>query len=327
MEATHTPVMAAIKGSRKYPIDTAYFRDIVTPPQAYWLGFLAADLTLRPNNWTADLRLAARDRDHLMRFRSALRSEIPVRDYSVRLSQTGRSYPAASFAFTSKEMMADLRRHGLNPSTKSRTLRPWAGPPDLLPYWWLGLWDGDGSLPYCNRQKSHRVATLVGTREVVDGFVEFAESRCGPLAHHFHFHTNIWHVFFRRAPSVSVATLLYGQPHAAALALPRKLASAVELMHDPPRVSPMTGTTADGLAAMKVRFGTWRAVADHLQCSHEMLLRRVRTLGLARPRPYAGRTLDEFERLKSQHGTWASVARSLGGSEAGLQRARRQLAA
>jgi hypothetical protein len=257
--------MAVVGRGRTHTIDTAYFREIITPAQAYWLGFLAADLTVRTNGSTASLGLAAVDKPHVERFRSAIRSSAPIHEYSVYLKATNKTYPVAQFAFSSKEMMADLRRHGLEPSTKSQTLQPWSGPTDLRLYWWLGLWDGDGSFPRDKKRNiQRRWASIGGTRAVVDGFVSFVESYLGPQSPTIHYSTGVWHLRFRRGASVQIAKLLYGNPTAEQLALPRKLAAAKQLMAQKTLGRPFAGKSNAELTALKDQLGSWNAVARHL---------------------------------------------------------------
>jgi hypothetical protein len=68
----------------------------------------------------------------------------------------------------------DLVRQGILPN-KTGAEKPWAdGPEHLMPHYWRGMVDGDGSVP----GKSFSV-TLVGSYEVVAAFANWANATCG----------------------------------------------------------------------------------------------------------------------------------------------------
>jgi hypothetical protein len=91
-------------------------------------------------------------------------------------------------------MCRDLIRQGLNPQ-KSRHLAPPSGnvPVELLPHYWRGHFDGDGSISPCSNSDpggSWQVS-LLGTRGVVDGFISFVRERTGVRLHAGR-HVNVW---------------------------------------------------------------------------------------------------------------------------------------
>lgn len=151
------------------------FRVIDTPEKAYWLGFLNADGTIvgvNPGNLALQCSLARKDRAHLVKLRSFLGIEREIWDYEARtIGDVLRPY--SRLICQERPVVMDLVRHGILPNKTGRET-PWDGPADLMPHYWRGMVDGDGSVP----GKSFSV-TLVGSYEVVAAFIKWANAACG----------------------------------------------------------------------------------------------------------------------------------------------------
>lgn len=156
------------------------FRSIDTPELAYWLGFINADGTIvgvNPGNLALQVTLARKERNHLVKLRSFLGIEREIWDYEARtIGDVLRPY--SRLICQERPIMMDVVRHGILPN-KTGAEKPWDGPPRLMPHYWRGMVDGDGSVP----QKSFTV-TLAGSYEVVSAFVSWArtvsETRINP---------------------------------------------------------------------------------------------------------------------------------------------------
>lgn len=156
-----------------------YFDRIDTPDKAYWLGFIAADGCVTGFNRgypRLQIKLARKDRDHLLILHKALKARRPVRDHEdVSLGEM-RSY--STLAVYSPPLANALVTHGIT-ARKSATLQPWDGPAALMPHYWRGLFDGDGHITI----NGNGVYTgLVGSEAVVRGFGDWAHSVCGTNA-------------------------------------------------------------------------------------------------------------------------------------------------
>jgi hypothetical protein len=151
------------------------FRAIDTPEKAYWLGFLNADGTIvgiNPGNLALQCSLARKDRGHLVKLRSFLGIEREIWDYeAVTIGDVLRPY--SRFFCQERPVVMDLARLGILPN-KTGKETPWDGPGHLMPHYWRGMVDGDGSVP----GKSYSV-TLVGSHAVVAGFASWARGVCG----------------------------------------------------------------------------------------------------------------------------------------------------
>lgn len=146
-ECSHKTILSAVKrqggssrnaseAQRKYTCDHEFFASIDSEVKAYWLGFIAADGYISARHLS--VKLARKDREHLVRLRSALQSSHPVADF------LNDGYPASSIYIQSTQLAADLAAHGIHPR-KSLTLK-WAEHLQfgLLRHYLRGYFDGDG---------------------------------------------------------------------------------------------------------------------------------------------------------------------------------------
>jgi len=129
-----------IRGYSPYSLEHPdYFDNIDTEPQAYWLGFLAADGCIPSDGNRLQVALQRSDRRHLERFRGDIGADNPIYDTLVR-----GKYPTSKIAISSQALTDGLRRHGLC-RNKSLNLQ-WADDIQwyLWPHYMRGFTDGDG---------------------------------------------------------------------------------------------------------------------------------------------------------------------------------------
>jgi hypothetical protein len=202
---------------RRYALDEAYFDEISDERRAYWLGFIAADggITTGKAN-VLRVELAAYDEAHLERMRSDLGSDRPLGYYE----------SCACASFGSRYLVAALGRLGITPR-KSATVQPWDGPADLMPHYWRGLFDGDGSI-YKVSTRSDWCLSICGSRACVEGFAEWARGISGGTARPRQIRDTacwMWAVTGGRKPQALASALYAG----AVVALERKCQLAAEL--------------------------------------------------------------------------------------------------
>ena len=124
-----------------------------------------------PRLGTVRVALHAKDREILERVGELIAPGHPVRDFT-RRGGRGAPSPMSLLRVHSVEMVRDLGRHGVVPN-KSLVYRPWDGPPGLLPAYWRGMIDGDGS--WWLRGDGRRCGfALYGTGATCAGFAAFA---------------------------------------------------------------------------------------------------------------------------------------------------------
>lgn len=212
---------------RKRTLNQEYFDDIATPEQAYWLGFFTADGSVMRGKRSYLLRLALKesDQDHVRAFRDALGG-----DHELKLRDTER-YAATrsntvSVTISSKHMLESLEKLGVT-SRKSLTAKPWNGPNELMPHYWRGLFDGDGTI---YRSTAGWFVGICGSSACVEAFAEWARSVSGSKAKCSNHKESpgcwVWKTGGGPIPQLLVKALYRD----ASVALPRKKARAESLM-------------------------------------------------------------------------------------------------
>ncbi len=126
---------------RRHTLNERAFEVIETDAQAYWLGFLTADGGVNDRGELC-VNLQLRDKGHLERLREFLGASYEVKEAHV--IKPGYERHSAYLDVTSRQLCADLLRHGVGPQ-KSETCRFNQELPDRLYGAYVrGLFDGDG---------------------------------------------------------------------------------------------------------------------------------------------------------------------------------------
>jgi hypothetical protein len=213
-----------------------FFDSINTAEQAYWLGFLSADGCMiatgkHPEGDHLSVRLAARDKGHLVKLKAALGAHASILDGVSK--GFGKPSPSVNLNVGSRRLSDALVALGLNPR-KSATVEPWDGPAHLMPHFWRGLFDGDGSLAI--KSPTLYTAFLCGSEPCVRGFRAWAHEICGTEATPY-FRTGCWYVSI--AGRYQVPKLVRSMYTDAPVSLDRKQERAdVILAADGPRKKP-----------------------------------------------------------------------------------------
>lgn len=179
-----------------YKFNDSYFNCIDSEDKAYWLGFLSADAGInipgigRKNSWVLCINLKKEDKNHLCKFQEILERDGPI--YEAR--------DCVRLQIGSKKLVGDLMKLGVGPQ-KSKTLKPWIGPCELLKHYWRGFFDGDGSITKSMRKKGDIIypvwsMSFNGNFEVVSGFRNFMQQqgvlRLGYLSPHYSIYKIKW---------------------------------------------------------------------------------------------------------------------------------------
>jgi hypothetical protein len=171
-----------------------YFDVVDTPEKAYWLGFIAADGCMittagHPEGDHLAIQLAIVDRDHLAKLKKVLGAQAAI----LTGANTGfgnGTQRRASLTVGSRRLAMALIALGITPR-KSATAEPWNGPADLMPHYWRGMVDGDGSIA----RKGDGLWTLFlcGSEACVRAFTAWAHDVCGTNATPY-FKSGCWYV-------------------------------------------------------------------------------------------------------------------------------------
>lgn len=136
----------------KYYYNEDYFKKIDTSEKAYWLGFLYADGCItrfyrneKLKSMSLELTLQDEDCEHLIKFRDALESNVPIQHKIIK-----NKYKSDRIVINCTNMCRDLINLGCTP-TKSLTLE--FPNNNILPDEYLGdfirgYFDGDGGVSY-----------------------------------------------------------------------------------------------------------------------------------------------------------------------------------
>jgi intein-encoded DNA endonuclease-like protein len=150
---------------RKYFIDENYFETIDNEEKAYWLGFLAADGTIRLRHGGAEkrkrgssivLKLADKDKHHVDRFQKIFGIESRMthqRDYTTTRSGKESYSDNCRVSINSNKLVEDIIDKGVTPR-KSFTL----GRPNIKDeyhnHFIRGYFDGNGSISFSLKEST-----------------------------------------------------------------------------------------------------------------------------------------------------------------------------
>ena len=163
------------ESKRLYTIDENVF-DELNEFSSYWIGFLMADgnLYINPkNSRQIQLSLHERDREHIEKFKSFLKTDKPIYSYvSRRKYDNDIGYiesPEAKFYINSKIIFEKLEDYGLT-VRKSKTAK-FSDNLRINRHLVRGMWDGDGSILI---SKDNRVeVSLVGSNKIIEQIRDF----------------------------------------------------------------------------------------------------------------------------------------------------------
>jgi len=243
--------------SRKYAVDESFFDIINSEAKAYWLGFLSADGSIRKN--AVQLGLAARDREHLVKFLAAIKSEHPI--YEWVEESWGKEYPQAAVTIYSTKLSAALQVLGVI-ERKSLIIKPCQQVPKrLIHHYWRGCVDGDG---WITRDKAKRhnspywIIGLAGSKEMVRGFDTWvktvAKARAQPRPKGNIFSVHYGGTIIAKA----IATNLYRNSH---IWLNRKHEKALLAMSAEIKRQDRSDITLVNINAFRAKYGTWATIS------------------------------------------------------------------
>jgi hypothetical protein len=300
---------------RRYAVDDNFFADVRSDLQAYLAGFIAADGCVSGNRVV--IGLASIDAAHLDKIAVALAFTGPVRSYLNTLR--GKKYPRHILSFASRRIVQDLARLGIGPR-KSLTLVPWDGPAALMPAWWRGMLDGDGS--WIHRANGSWSLGFIGSPACVAAFTAFVSSLTGDSGYHER-RGNVAQVSFSALHRLkSLAGCLYD---GASLWLDRKRLTVENLMLSDSRVGRPTDLTAAILTSLLAEHGRWADVAFHLGISVGRLARLRSRLGVPKMHGrFQTLAVDAILGARQSSGSWRAAAVQLGMTVENLWKLRRK---
>lgn len=151
----------------------------------YWAGFLAADGSIckkgKDHAFVLKLALATKDLIHLEKFKKALNSDSPIKNYVVTNEQNV-TYYSSVFVIYSKKLCDDLARFNVIPNkTFILTFPEWIKTHKLVHHYIRGYIDGDGCFSkYCakNRNVTQTTFNVVGTIDFLTNIHHIIDNKC-----------------------------------------------------------------------------------------------------------------------------------------------------
>lgn len=145
----------------KLNVDIEYFNEIDKPEKAYWLGYLAADGHI--NKINTKCQLVSKDLEIIEKFKKEIKSDHKISEVRTKDKRTLKTYMTYSIQITNKNFVLNLNKHGINPTKSNEFLVPKIDD-ELLPYFFGGLFDGDG---YVGIKNNKMRISLISTKEVL----------------------------------------------------------------------------------------------------------------------------------------------------------------
>lgn len=156
------------ENSRRYYYDVEYFQKIDEPDKAYWLGFMYADGYVSSANKQKKIgiALAQKDKNHLIKFTQALKSNYPIRTY-VPTKGGYSTKPYCRVQVFGEDIYEELVSHGVA-EHKTLIVKPPKIDSNLVSHFIRGYFDGDGCITASFQKKRNQYKIkIVGTKELL----------------------------------------------------------------------------------------------------------------------------------------------------------------
>lgn len=144
------------KSHKIYNCDDSIFKTLDSNEKAYWIGFLQADATI--NKGRLVLALSSKDKLHLEKFKSFIKSNSPIHEYKQIMGKKSivknkeKEYFYVYLGVSSKEMIQDLSKYDIVPNKTFKTNFGINIPDEFMGSYMAGLLDGDGFVTICNNK-------------------------------------------------------------------------------------------------------------------------------------------------------------------------------
>lgn len=154
--------------SRKYHLDEEIFSVIDTPEKACWIGFLSADgFVTSVGRKAVGFALHLKDREQVEKFKKFLKADYPIHDYTQTTTYGKTEF--SRIVVTSDKLYSDVIANGVVEQKTNILEPPKLIPYNLIKYYILGYFDGDGSIYKNdkNRDSSYAIS-FVSTDAVLE---------------------------------------------------------------------------------------------------------------------------------------------------------------
>lgn len=152
---------------RTNPINHTFF-SVLTDESAYYLGFIAADGTVRKHRNEIKIGLSIADKLFLEEFKQRIKSENKIKTYV-----TTNGFECCEFSFSSLQIKLDLLKYGVVPNKTYIGLDLNLIPEPFQLAFIKGFFDGDGSFTYNKNTKQAKVSFTSHTVGILKNIQNF----------------------------------------------------------------------------------------------------------------------------------------------------------
>ena len=145
------------------------FEQIDSNNKAYWLGFLAADGSIKGSELS--IGLASKDREHLVKFLKFINSDNSIIDTMSHCTNNDKYYPSSHINLHSTKLVEDLKKYGIVSNKSYQSINFLENvPKEYLASFVIGYFDGDGW--FVCTEKNHGFG-FCGNKETITAIRDF----------------------------------------------------------------------------------------------------------------------------------------------------------
>lgn len=162
-------VLENIKRAKKI---NHYYFDELTQENVYYLGFIAADGTVRKNNNEIKIALSKIDYDFLKQFKEKIQTDCKIGEYT-----TSNGFECVSLAFSSVNIKNQLAKYSIVPNKTYLGITMENIPNEFKLAFIKGFFDGDGCFTYNKNTKQCMIKIASHKRDILDEINDFFENK------------------------------------------------------------------------------------------------------------------------------------------------------
>lgn len=148
-----------------------YFFSTLNQINSYYLGFFAADATVRKDRNEIKISLSNIDKNFLIELKEYLKSEKKVKTYI-----TNNGFECCEFCFSSAQIKQDLAKYNIVPNKTYKGLMLSLIPDEFKLSFIKGFFDGDGSFVYNKETKQCKVSFVSHTKDILEDIKNYFNS-------------------------------------------------------------------------------------------------------------------------------------------------------
>lgn len=177
-----------------------YFFNTLNQINSYYLGFFAADATVRKERNEIKIGLSSIDKDFLIELKEYLKSEKEIKTYI-----TNNGFECCEFCFSSAQIKQDLAKYNIVPNKTYKGLTLSLIPDEFKLSFIKGFFDGDGSFVYNKETKQCKVSFVSHTRDILEDIKNYFNS--GNIYQDKR--TEVYSLEFSTHPSIEIMNKFY----------------------------------------------------------------------------------------------------------------------